>query len=307
MKIIKAGSAQGPVKEAQGELAAINAFARSALTAEEVYTFSVLLCDNEVDRDLERFSEKTLEELRELFVGKTGVFDHQWNAGLQKARIYRTELVRSEEKKNSLGEPYVYLKGYAYMLRTPGNAELIAEIDGGIKRETSVGCAVARSVCSICGEESGKCSHVRGETYDGKLCFAELTGAVDAYEWSFVAVPAQREAGILKGLEGERCLKGFVESKRGKSYAKEFQTLEKEAALGRAYLAQLRGEALRLCLLWDEQLYASLKKSVETMEEPQLQGLKTSLEERLAEKLPLQTQLPGRRETVSFERGEYMV
>ena len=37
---------------AEAELAAINRFAKSPLRAEEVYTFSLRLCDNEVDRGL---------------------------------------------------------------------------------------------------------------------------------------------------------------------------------------------------------------------------------------------------------------
>ncbi len=42
---------------AEAELAAINRFAKSPLRAEEVYTFSLRLCDNEVDRDWERFDD----------------------------------------------------------------------------------------------------------------------------------------------------------------------------------------------------------------------------------------------------------
>ena len=61
MKIIKDGSASGSVC-AEQELQAINAFAKTQLTADEVYAFQVLLCDNEVDRDFERFSVSTLRE-----------------------------------------------------------------------------------------------------------------------------------------------------------------------------------------------------------------------------------------------------
>ena len=43
------------------ELVCINRFAKSPLTAEEVYTFAVRLCDNEVDRDFERFDRAALE------------------------------------------------------------------------------------------------------------------------------------------------------------------------------------------------------------------------------------------------------
>ena len=57
------------------ELAIINQFTKRALKEDEVYTFAVRLCDNEVDRDGERFPRATLEELAELFVGKSGIFD----------------------------------------------------------------------------------------------------------------------------------------------------------------------------------------------------------------------------------------
>ena len=39
------------------------AFAKTVLTEEQVYIFSVRLCDNEVDRDLERFAAEALETL----------------------------------------------------------------------------------------------------------------------------------------------------------------------------------------------------------------------------------------------------
>jgi len=102
MKIYKGGFAETGVKD---EISQVNAFAKTQLAAEDVYTFSVLLCDNEVDRDFERFTEDTLKELSELFVGKTGISDHDWSSGRQKARIYRTELVTDEIQKNSLGNP----------------------------------------------------------------------------------------------------------------------------------------------------------------------------------------------------------
>ena len=98
------------------ELAIINQFTKRALKEDEVYTFAVRLCDNEVDRDGERFPRATLEELAELFVGKSGIFDHEWTTKGQAARIYRTEIVE-EEGVCSQGEGRCYLKGYAYMLR----------------------------------------------------------------------------------------------------------------------------------------------------------------------------------------------
>ena len=183
---------------AEAELAAINRFAKSPLRAEEVYTFSLRLCDNEVDRDWERFDTAALNTLGDLFVGKSGIFDHQWTAEGQTARIYRTEMVREGAQVTAVGDGYCWLKAWAYLLRTEKNADLIAEIEGGIKREVSVGCSVARMTCSICGEEGWHCGHCKGEVYDGKLCFFSLEEPLDAYEWSFVAVPAQPAAGVVK-------------------------------------------------------------------------------------------------------------
>ena len=87
------------------------------------------------------------------------------------------------------------------MMRTEENANLIAEIDGGIKKEVSVGCAIGRTVCSICGVENGKCEHVKGQKYGDKLCYFTLKDSTDAYEWSFVAVPAQPAVGVTKSAK----------------------------------------------------------------------------------------------------------
>ena len=183
------------------DLAAINALARAELTEEQIYTFSVRLCDNEVDRDYERFPRKSLEALARLFEGKSGIFDHQWSAQGQTARLYRTEVVEEPGQTTGAGDPACWLKGYAYMVRTEANRDLIAEIEGGIKKEISVGCAVNRSTCSICGSAAGSCGHRRGQIYDGQLCFFNLEEPADAYEWSFVAVPAQRKAGVVKTMK----------------------------------------------------------------------------------------------------------
>ena len=308
LKIVKEGKAASGMP-AETELEAINAFAKTALTAEEVYTFSVILCDNEVDRDNERFTEGTLAELRELFVGKTGICDHDWRTANQKARIYRTELVSDPERRTAMGAVYQALKAYAYMLRTPSNAELIAEIEGGIKKETSVGCAVARVLCSVCGRELGGdgCGHVKGETYGGTLCCGELDGAVDAYEWSFVAVPAQRDAGVTKRFGQKGGLKGFVESPRGARFAGEFEALSKDAALGRQYLAELKQEVLRLCLVCDEGMYPVLSGAVDSMPPDALMELRKHYGEKSTELYPPATQLPGKQEVTRFDGAAFQI
>ena len=178
----------------------INRFTRRPLKEDEVYVFSVILCDNEIDRDFERFSDASLEELKDKFVGKTGISDHNATSANQTARIFDTEIVSDDVRITKTGEIYRYLKASAYMVRTGENKDLISEIDGGIKKEVSISCSAERRICSICGcdRAKGSCIHVKGRKYGGKLCYDILEGISDAYEWSFVAVPAQVNAGVTK-------------------------------------------------------------------------------------------------------------
>ena len=196
--------------ELEAKLEQLNRFTRRTLTQEEVFLFDVRLCDNEIDRDGERFSLEALEQLKALFVGKTGIFDHDPKGENQTARIYAAELVQEPERVTSAGEVYTFLKGHAYMVRTDANRDLIREIDGGIKKEVSISCAAVSQTCSVCGSDRRKnpCAHRVGQLYGEKRCHVVLSDVTDAYEWSFVAVPAQREAGVTKqfGMEtdGER-------------------------------------------------------------------------------------------------------
>lgn len=178
----------------------INKFTRRKLSEDEVYVFSVILCDNEIDRDCERFSDNALEALREGFIGKTGIFDHNATSANQTARIFDTELITDDSRKTRYGMPYKYLKANAYMVRTDDNKNLIAEIDGGIKKEVSISCSAAKRICSVCGcnKSLSDCEHIKGKSYNGIICHTVLDDITDAYEWSFVAVPAQVNAGVTK-------------------------------------------------------------------------------------------------------------
>ena len=192
----------------EAELKAINKHTLEPLKAEDVFTFKAVLCDNEVDRAHERFTMKALQDLQKLFVGKTVIKDHYRSADNQVARIYATELVQTA-KTTKAGEAYVQLVAHCYMVRTASNADLIAEIKGGIKKEGSVGCRVKHAFCSICGTDNGKtyCRHWPGKSYDKEggpqVCTFTLDGGDDAYEFSLVAVPAQKAAGTCKSYTGE--------------------------------------------------------------------------------------------------------
>ena len=73
-------------------------------------------------------------------------------------------------------------------------------IESGILRECSVGLAVGRVECSICGADQTQacCQHRAGRDYDGQKCHFTLSDVQDVYEISLCAVPAQPEAGVVK-------------------------------------------------------------------------------------------------------------
>jgi len=207
-KVLKSLSLKAKAADAAADIDQINQFSVKKLSPEEVYCFSVAMCDNDIDRDLQRFTNKTLEGLAPLFVGKTVISDHSWKSGNQIGRIYDT-FVQKTAEQNQAGEPLRQLVGKVYMLNSEDNRPVIEAIDAGILKEVSVGVSVKNRSCSLCGEKmhfdwvswTMQCEnkHVLGETYPEKgLCFMNLDDPHDAYELSFVAVPAQRNAGVTK-------------------------------------------------------------------------------------------------------------
>lgn len=188
----------------------INQYTRKELKPEDVYIFPVIMCDNEIDRDFEKFTVDTLKELAELYKGKTMIFDHRNSATNQSARIFDTYIEIDDGKTTKDGEAYTKLVGKVYMSNSESNKNLIDSIDAGILKEVSVGCAVGQLICSICKKEKAGCKHIQGRKYDGQLCYTLLEKATDAYELSLVAVPSQKGAGITKMLDSNE--KGEVEN-----------------------------------------------------------------------------------------------
>ena len=184
------------------ELEKINGYAREPLTEDKVFVFRVALCDNDIDRDGEKFSSGALRKLAELFNGRTGIFDHDPKSSKQTARIFDTWVETLPEKTTTDGEVYRRLMAKAYMVRTASNSDLIGEIQSGIKKEASISCTMGEKLCSVCGEDmhKGGCDHKKGGEYGGKLCYHILDEPLEAYEWSFVAVPAQVQKNGTKSL-----------------------------------------------------------------------------------------------------------
>lgn len=209
--VCKVASVQ-PLEVTEEDLKKINKYTLSPVSADDVFIFKQMIADNEQDdRNYMPFDLKALQALKKLYPGKTMLKDHSRRADNQVARIYDTELIQNPNKTTELGELHTELIAKAYMIRTDSNKDLIAEIVGGIKKEVSTSCTPEKMICNICGTDNMQkyCRHWPGVEYtieDGtakgakKRCKMLLSGAKDAYELSFVAVPAQPRAGTRKSV-----------------------------------------------------------------------------------------------------------
>lgn len=298
-------------KPLNGELDLINKFTRRRLSEDEVYVFPVVLCDNDIDRDNERFSDDALDKLAELFVGVTGIADHEPSSKNQTARIFMCRKESVEGKTTSDGRLYKRVYARAYIPRGEKSRELILALDSGIKKEVSVGCSVKKRICSVCGRDISVCEHIKGRKYADKLCYATLDEPTDAYEWSFVAVPAQKAAGVVKNygidnknikMEGESAMdiekKLFSNQEQSFSaeemqeLVKKFGMLEKRAMEGEYFRDVLIKEVKGLASVALPQLSSeTLAHITEELSVRQLDELKKALEIKADDILPMKPQL----------------
>ena len=286
-----------------GQLELINQYTRRSFSEDELYAFPVVLCDNEIDRDNERFSDEALYGLEKLFVGVTGVMDHDPKSKNQSARIFSCSVEAPAGKTTSDGRAYLRLRARAYVPVAQCSSDLITMIDSGIKKEVSVGCSVRKRICSVCGGSNDICGHIKGRVYDGKTCCVILDEPTDAYEWSFVAVPAQRAAGVTKNYaKGE--IKMDIEKRLSEggeqtftadevnALAERLRSLSEKAADGEAYRKRLEADIRKAAAVALPELKRdTLGFITSKMSAVQLEELCTALGKKAASQMPLRPQL----------------
>ena len=184
-----------------------------------------------------------------------------------------------------------------------------------------MGCAMGSAVCSICGADRRKapCSHRPGERYEGKLCHIILEEPTDAYEWSFVAIPAQPGAGVTKGfgaespalaLEkaaslGEGVSLSAIEARELARWAGELQAAAEE---GRELKEKALREAVRLGRLSLPRLERELlEKTLRPLAPGELERWCGELRRRAADRLPQPQTAPGRKGEGNRENESFLV
>lgn len=95
-----------------------------------------------------------------------------------------------------------------------GNKEGIEGVKNGTLVTTSIGVMVRDLRCSICGKnlaEEGECEHVKGQKYDGKLCYWIIKD-MEPKELSYVIVPSDKYAHNIKIYKPDAKILGVSES-----------------------------------------------------------------------------------------------
>lgn len=222
------------------ELKKINEYTLTPLKAEDVFAFKVMAGDNmEDDRNYEPFTTKAIKDMAKLYPGRPMIWEHgRGSKGTEQvARVYEAQAVETGKSLAS-GTPEVQLILKAYMLNNESNADLIAEIKAGIKKEVSTSALPEKLVCSICGADNMQtyCRHWAGRSYDGKTCMMAIDGVKDVLEISFVGKPAQPRAGVSKSKNyspflTDKAPEDFKEVDKKEAHFEEEETYLKEIEL----------------------------------------------------------------------------
>jgi hypothetical protein len=308
-------------------LAKINRFALKELSAEDVFVRKFLMAHNCIDRDNECFPADMLDQFAATFPGKSMLEGHdrrsrpcgKWfDAATEEMTPEQFTALTGEKAKLPAGATTCkVLWSWGYLLKTPGNDELIQQIDGGVCSHCSIGFAAA------------DLKAVKTDP-NGPALYYEYVSPGEALEGSLVWLGAQPGATAQKHLndtqdspssKGEETMKTIVAlllslgMKSITETATEEQiaagmkmlidekdaaakALEPDAALGKAYREKTVGDYVaakqKLGEVEDtEEAKSALKAAASRFEFSFIEGELKHLEKRVTEKFPATGQLSG--------------
>ena len=162
---------------------------------------------------------------------------------------------------------------------------------------------------------------MKGRLYDGQRCHQVLYEPQDAYECSFVAVPAQRAAGVVKRFQGEApgdVVKRLeAAGEEGLSLTKaqaqallaQVKQWQEQARWGRAYRERLEGDVLKYSAILQPSLpRAVMESAVKGLSVGELSQMAQTYEKMAGEKLPLKPQLaPQQGRAPGEDNGEFRI
>lgn len=183
-EVVNNNSAFSPAgQEGETDLKEINRYTLRPLTADEYVVFTLDLCHNQIDRHFSCFPEDELEVIHKKVPGRPLMERHDLQGSLPRGTFFHSTLHRQGD--------ILSVRPKVYVLRLEENRNFIANIEGGIYRETSIGFSFSFPECSICNRDIRRCIHVPGEKYEGSLCYYRMRGVQDVLEGSVVACGSQ--------------------------------------------------------------------------------------------------------------------
>lgn len=150
---------------------------------EDYYVFKIILCNNDVDKDRDRFSIPALYQIRDMAIGKNGILDTMPSKENKSniARIFDCSVEYDKGKTTIDGEPLLYVQAYAFLDKriSDGCGAIAQKIKEGFYNEVSIGCSIYES-------------HKVG-LFDSELApeyeITVIDSITDLYEWSIVQKP----------------------------------------------------------------------------------------------------------------------
>lgn len=139
---------------------------------EDVFIFTMRICDNDIDKDNECFSVSALYQIAEMIVGKRGIISNiSVNEKNIVAQIYSAKVCCDYEKRTAIGQDYQYVEAKGFIIYNDNTKTICKMIQSEQIQEVSIGCAVAT--------HKKRVSPDYGE-------YTELRDVTEVYEWAFV-------------------------------------------------------------------------------------------------------------------------
>lgn len=208
--VVSAGELPGQASESGAEsgagdatLEAINRYTLRPVTREAVAVFGLELCNDQIDKHFSRFPVEELETINRLTPGRPLLERHDLRGTLPRGMFFRSEIKTDGQDAH----PTVSVCPDVFVLRTEGNRDFIANIEGGVYRETSIGFSFLLPECSVCGKDIRTCDHIPGRAYKGEQCHFVMRQVVEVIEGSVVAAGSQG----TKFVSAERALEAARE------------------------------------------------------------------------------------------------
>ena len=176
----------------------VNKFTLRPLSGDEFSAFTMDLCNNQIDAHYSRFPVEELEKVNVMVPGRPFMERHDTKGTLPRGTFFRSRL-HSEPERD-----YVSVRPDVYILNTEDNKVLMANIEGGVYRATSIGFSFMHPECSICHKDVRTCDHVPGRTYGDEPCHYVMRDVVSVLEGSVVFSASQGTGFVAARDNGDR-------------------------------------------------------------------------------------------------------